>query len=87
MKLYNYCMDCGRAGDLKATFAAEPEEIAAIIGRDIDFGEAFGKHSEVVGTMEASEFTEVDASPAFIEEFARLFPHGLGHNPLSYVEL
>lgn len=50
--LYSFYWDCGRQGDLEGMFISSPEEIAAIVGKHLSFGECLGKHSDVYGTLE-----------------------------------
>lgn len=72
-----------RGGKVEGLFVAEPDEVAAAIGKEVYFGEILGKHSEIYGTLDADEVTEVSTDPAvvaFVEE------HGpFGYNPLHYL--
>ena len=83
-KLYRYEMDCGRAGTVEGLFTADDAEVAAAIGKDVQFGEILGKHSEVAGTLDASEFEELTDDAAFIAKFEE-FHCASGYNPLDYI--
>jgi hypothetical protein len=47
MKLWKWVGDCGRMGDLTGLFVATEEQVAALAGRNVYFGEALGKHSDI----------------------------------------
>jgi hypothetical protein len=64
LKLYKWSMDYGRAGSLDGLFALdeiEQAELQKLIAdkTEIYFGEVLGKHSEVVASLDAEDFTEV----------------------------
>lgn len=84
-KLWDFYWDCGRQGDVKSTFVATDDEIADIVGKRVYFGEILGKHSEVYGDIEASDFTMVSDDPAFVETF-RSKVGSTGHCPFDYIE-
>ena len=51
------------------------------IGTEIYLGEIEGKHSEVYGTLESSDFkilAEYEEDNVFVKEFDRHFNHGFG---------
>lgn len=82
-KVYKWDFDCGRMGSLDGLFVADEQDVAAAIGKDVYFGEVLGKHSEVYGVLEASEFTPLSSNDAVIQ-FVK--EHGpFGFNPLAYV--
>lgn len=79
MKLYQFYWDCGRMGSLDGLFAAAPEEVAEAVGHELYFGEVLGKHSEIYGTLEASEITEL----AVPEEVVEILVKAVGYNTIS----
>ena len=97
MKLYYFHWDCGRQGDLDGIFVVSEEGekiLRALIGMEIDFGEALGKHSQIVGTLEASELEAVEATDEEILTVCRVLRIPFdgarwatisGHNPLDYI--
>lgn len=85
MKLYKMTWDAGRMGCLTGVFLAEPEKVAATIGKEIYFGEVLGKHSEICGPLGADEVKALDVPDDFVKEFAKHFPKGFGYNPLEYI--
>lgn len=86
-KLFKFYWDCGRSGSLEGLFFATQEQVDAVIDKDVYFGEALGKHSEVYGTIEAGDIEEV---PLPEEAVAALLEHlgedVSGYNPLNYLE-
>lgn len=84
-KLYAFHWDF-RGGDIEGLFLATPEEVDAIVGQTVYFGEVLGKHSSVDGELREEDFERLNASEAFITEFEQLFPDGFGYNPLNYIE-
>ncbi|WP_074432657.1 hypothetical protein [Clostridium ihumii] len=86
-KLYKFYWDCGRRGDVKGMFIAEEKEVQEAIGQEIYFGEILGKHSEVYGTLEKGEITEVKVSDTTIKEMEEVIGTTIsGYNPLNYIE-
>jgi hypothetical protein len=85
MKLYKMDFDCGRMGSLFGVFLAEPQAVAAAMGKQIYFGEVLGKHSEICGPLGADEVKALDVPDEFVKEFAKHFPDGFGYNPLKYI--
>tara|TARA_Y100000310_G_scaffold321360_1_gene378878 strand:+ start:3846 stop:4022 length:177 start_codon:yes stop_codon:yes gene_type:complete len=53
-KLYGFYADFGRMGNLDGIFIAESDDLDAIMGKDIYFGEILGKHSDIILTLEKS---------------------------------
>ena len=86
MKLYKFHWGVHRMGDLRGVFLAEPEDVASAIGRGVYFGEVLGKHSEIEGTLDVGDVTEIECSAEFVAEFATLFPRGFDWNPLRYIK-
>ena len=86
-KLYNFSWDCGRQGELEGMFIAEEKEVKDLIGKEVNFGEALGKHSEVYGTILEGEITEVKVSETTVKEMEKVIGTTIsGYNPLEYQE-
>lgn len=83
--IYRFHWDCGRAGDISSIFVAEDEDVNAVIGKKVYFGEVLGKHSEVYGTVADDEITLVSSEPADVEMFERLHL-STGLNPLNFLD-
>ena len=84
--LYAYYADCGRQGILQGLFIATAGDVQAAIGKDVYFGEVLGKHSEVEGTLEASEITLVSTDQGKVEWLLSLLGHNVsGINPLNHI--
>ena len=68
-------------------FIAEEKEVKDLIGKEVNFGEALGKHSEVYGTIEEGEITEVKVSETTVKEMEEVIGTTIsGYNPLEYQE-
>lgn len=82
-RLFKFCWDCGRTGYLESLFVATQEQVDAAIGKYLYFGEVLGKHSEISGTLEASDIQDTGAGPEVVEFFEKL--GCIGHNPLKAI--
>lgn len=87
--IYEFNWDCGRMGDLNGCVVATKEEVVELIGKEIYFGEVFGKHSEVYGILEASDLKVLSEDQDFINKAQEIFGgHSTisGYNPFDYYE-
>jgi hypothetical protein len=82
--LYRMVWSAGRMGTLSGLFTATDEEVKAAIGQSVYFGEVLGKHSEVCGTLEASEVALVTDDADFVSRFDE-YGCASGYNPLEYI--
>ncbi len=76
-------IDCGRMGDLDSIFVAEKEDVKALIGKNLYFGEVLGKHSEICGILEEEEvalITDDENVVKCVEDYSL----NTGLNPLHY---
>jgi|DEB19_MinimDraft_2_1074335.scaffolds.fasta_scaffold24464_4 hypothetical protein len=86
-KLWKFNWDCGRQGELEGLFIATQEEVDDAIGCEVQFGECLGKHSDVYGTIDDGEITEVEVSQVTLDELHKVFGSTIsGYNPLHYIE-
>lgn len=86
-KLYKFYWDCGRQGEVEGIFIAEEKAVQDIIGAEVYFGEILGKHSEIYGTIEEGEITEIGVSETTIKELQEVIGRNIsGYNPLDYIE-
>ncbi|SOK58440.1 hypothetical protein [Yersinia phage fHe-Yen9-04] len=86
-KLYEFCLDCGRMGDLTGLFIATEDELRALQGMTIYFGEALGKHSEVsIDDFKFEDHCTVKSDDSEkIDWLIGLLGYTLsGYNPLDY---
>jgi hypothetical protein len=75
-----------RYGCIEGLFTATHEEIDNLLGKDIDFGEVLGKHSEVYGTIEAADIWKLDVDPEIVAEVSKtLGSTWSGYNPIKYI--
>jgi len=83
-KIYTFEISA-RDGSIESVFPSTEEHIAWLIGKDIYFGEIWGKHSEVVLTMEPDVFTVVTDDPAVVKMFKETI--GVtGYCPFDYLD-
>ena len=83
-KLWKFQWDM-RGGNVAGLFVATDEQIDAHLDKPVSFGEVLGKHSDVYGTLERKDLTEVSSDPQFIEQFERVVGE-FGYNPLTYMD-
>jgi hypothetical protein len=86
--LYKFYWDCGRMGWLDGLFIADEVEVAAAIGKYVNFHEALGKHSEVVGRLEEADLSIIsdDQELLFILENTFGKKTLCGRNPVAYIQ-
>ena len=84
--IYEFYWDCGRMGEISGMFIAEKSEVEKSIGKDVDFGEALGKHSQVDGTLGEEDLSIKTDDQEFIAKFEEIMGEGTisGYNPLDY---
>jgi hypothetical protein len=82
--VYRWSQYFGRGGSLSGVFVARADEVESVIGRDVYWGEVLGKHSEVEGELEASDFELLTDDADFIEKFRR-FGLATGRNPIQRI--
>lgn len=86
-KLYKFYWNCGRSGNVKGMFIADEKEVEQAIGNEVSFGEILGKHSDIYGTLEDGEITEVVVSESTLEEMEEVLGRNIsGYNPLDYIK-
>jgi len=84
--LWKFEWDCGRQGTLEGLFVATKEEVQSLIGKQVNFGEVLGKHSEVYGTIEEGEVTMIILDAKTVEKVAKILGDTWsGYNPLYYI--
>jgi len=83
--IYRLSVNCGRQGDLHGIFVEHSEDVQALVesGIEVYFGEVLGKHSEIYGSIEATEIALVSTDENAIKVIEEL---GLenGYNPFDY---
>lgn len=85
-KLYKFKWDCDRQGTVEGVFIAEEQEVKDAVGQQVDFGEILGKHSDVYGTIDDGEITEVKVSDNTVKEIEAVLGSTIcGYNPLNYI--
>jgi len=84
-KLWKFNWYAGRGGDVEGVFIATQKQIDTFVGQHVYFGEICGKHSEVQGTLEAKDLTEITDDPSVIAVIREHLGGGMGYNPLEYI--
>jgi len=86
-KLFSFDWDCGSMGSIDGLFIATQEEVDALVGKEIYFGEVLGKYSEIYGTIEPDEIKVRITDQNVIVALLIVFGNTLcGYNPLDYLE-
>jgi hypothetical protein len=72
-------------GEVTGIFDATREAVKAAIGKDVYFGEILGKHSEIYGTLDEGDLTELTDDQKFIQQAKDFKCIPVGYNPLDYL--
>lgn len=72
-------------GELESVFVAEDSAVDVAIGREVYFGEALGKHSEIYCNLEREHFEKLSDDQSVCGVIER-YIGSTGHNPLDYLE-
>lgn len=83
--VFNFKLDCGRMGALSGVFVAEIEEVEGLYGKNIEFGEVLGKHSDIRVEIDESMIRLASDDPNDVATVERLNLES-GINPLNYYE-
>jgi len=75
-------------GDLEGLFAATKEQVDAIIGKRIYFGEVLGKHSEISRDISNDDLTILAIDESVVDILVKAVGRTTisGFNPLDYYE-
>lgn len=84
--LYKLQQDYGRMGFIQGFFLATPSKMESIMGTEVYFGEALGKHSEIFCNISDSTVKMISSDQSFIEKAVEcgLVPNG--YNPFNYLD-
>jgi len=86
-KLFSFHVDAGRNGDITGLFISTEEEVTAIVGTDVYFGEILGKHSDVELTLQPDHFTVLEVEDSTVEDLQHTIGNTVsGYNPFDYIE-
>lgn len=86
-QLFKFAADCGRSGDIGGIFVATQEEVDNIIGKEVGFGDALGKYSDVYFEIKPEHITKIDVSAEAVEELHSILGDTWsGYNPIEYYE-
>ena len=81
--VYKLNIDCGRNGTLEGLFIAESQHVRKIIGTDLHFGEALGRHSAVIIKLEESQVKLITEDPKIVSVVEK-YNLESGYNPFEY---
>ena len=75
-------------GNLEGLFIATDKEVADIVGKRVYFGEVLGKHSEIYGELEMSDFTKITDEPLVVAILESNVGSKTisGYSPFDYLE-
>ena len=87
LKLWKFDICFGRAGDIAGLFIATEKEVEFLIGKNTDFGEALGKHSDVQHQFTKEDLKILDVSSFTIQELLKAVGtrYISGSNPFGYL--
>ena len=86
LKLYKFTRYFRRDGTIEGIFIAEPQEVNDLIGANIYFGEALGKHSSISCVIAKEDIKELPVSDTTITDLLNVIgSHISGYNPLDYL--
>ena len=86
-KLYSFELDWGRMGSLEGLFIAEEKDVKDIIGKNVQFGEVLGKHSDVYDIMTEDMFAEIELPENVVKMLEEKIGSTLsGYNPFDFLE-
>lgn len=87
-KLYQFNWDCGPMGKIEGLFVAADDEIQAVIGEEVYFGNALGENSHIRGVLKAEHLTVKSEDQGLLEEMVRVMGSMTisGYNPLDYYQ-
>lgn len=80
--VYHFSHYQPRGYDVEGTFVATDEEVAAVIGKTVHFGEICGKHSDVSVVPTEQSMTLLTDNPDVVDAFVK-FGFASGHNPVE----
>ncbi|PPA87931.1 hypothetical protein C4A76_10670 [Brevibacillus laterosporus] len=84
--LWKFYWDWGYSGGLAGLFVASENEIQALVGKSVYFGEVAGKHSEVYGTLEQGDFHKISLDSETIEKVVEVLGVSWsGFDPRDYL--
>lgn len=88
LAIYEFYWDCGRQGNVSGLFVADKDEVKSFIGKEVYFGEILGKHSDVHGVLEDSDFEIKTEDQDFISKFVEIMGDGTisGYNPIEQIK-
>jgi hypothetical protein len=86
MKLYKFNKYFHRQGDIEGVFIAEPKQINDLIGSNVYFGEALGKHSNVGCVIREQDIKQLDVLDSTVDDLLKVIGTDIsGYNPLNYL--
>ena len=84
--LYKLHFEVRLMGTVYGLFIADDKDMQELVdsGKEIYWGEILGKHSEIMGPIEESDYTEVTKDPEVIT-IVEKYKLETGYNPLDYL--
>lgn len=82
--IYKFRLD-SVCGFIDGIFIAYHSDIRDAIGREVDYGEALGEHSEIISVLSSAQLRLMTSDRGVVAKFEEL-ELATGHNPLDYLD-
>lgn len=76
---------CGRMGSIIGAFICDNEEFNRLIGSSYAFYDVLGKHSEISGTFESTDFTLTECPEDVLKILSELEIFPIGLYPFDFI--
>lgn len=85
--LVQFSWDCGRMGSIEGLFTSTERELKSLYGKEAQFGEVLGKHSDVYGALRDKDFKVISEDSDFISKLEAILGTSVsGFDPRDYVQ-
>ena len=87
--LVEYYAEFGRMGHIEGLFVCTEQQYQKALGREVDWGEILGKHSEIYHTLSESDLVIKSRDQGAIDAICQLLGRTStisGYNPIAQLE-
>jgi len=86
-KLYRFHIPSEGCGeDIEGILVLDDQTISKALGKKLFFYEPWGYCSGLTTSFRKEQLVHLPASDQFVEQFEKLFPDGVGWNPLHQID-
>ena len=78
-------IDCGRMGRIIGAFICDNEEFNRLVGSSYSFYDVLGKHSEISGTFDLTDFALTECSEDVLNTLVELEIFPIGLYPFDFI--